>query len=84
MLFKSYLLPQNSSRRYAMEGTQTAEYVRFRRVLGGGKLKNLGAGAQKCTRGGLRGGHVLLYQCVIMSCVNIRGKIYTLFKIPTS
>ena len=31
--------------------TQTAEYVRFRRDLGGGKLKNLGAGAQKCPRG---------------------------------
>ena len=36
--------------------TQTAEYVRFHRDLGGGKLKNLGAGVQKCTRGGLRGG----------------------------
>jgi hypothetical protein len=35
---------------------QTAEYVRFRRDLGGGKLKNLGAGAQKCPRGGLRSG----------------------------
>ncbi len=35
---------------------QTAEYVRFRLDLGGGKLKNLGAGAQKSTRGGLRGG----------------------------
>jgi hypothetical protein len=35
---------------------QTAEYVRFRRDLGGGKLKKLGAGAQKCLRGGLRGG----------------------------
>jgi hypothetical protein len=30
--------------------SQTAEYVRFRRDLGGGKLKNLGAGAQKCPR----------------------------------
>ena len=35
---------------------QTADYVRFRRDLGGGKLKNLRAGAQKCTRAGLRGG----------------------------
>jgi hypothetical protein len=37
-------------------GAQTAEYVRFRRDLGGGKLKKLVAGAQKCLRGGLRGG----------------------------
>jgi hypothetical protein len=35
---------------------QTAEYVRFRRDLGCGKLKNLAAGVQKCPRGGLRGG----------------------------
>jgi hypothetical protein len=40
-----------------IDATQTAEYVRFRRDLGGGKLKNLGAGVQKCPRGGLRGGH---------------------------
>jgi hypothetical protein len=40
---------------YRLPG-QTAEFVRFRRDLGGGKLKNLCAGAQKCPRGGLRGG----------------------------
>ena len=32
---------------------KAAGYVRFRQDLGGGKLKNLGAGAEKCPRGGL-------------------------------
>ncbi len=41
---------------------QTAEYVRFRRDLGGGKFKNLGAGAQTCTTGGLR---VIVYHVLL-------------------
>ena len=35
---------------------QTAEYGRFRRDLGCGKAENLGAGEQKRSGGGLRGG----------------------------
>ena len=42
-----------------LSNNQTAEYVRFRQDLGGGKLKNLGAGAEKCPRGGLRSGLAL-------------------------
>ncbi len=48
---------------------------RSRRDLGGGKLKNLGAGVQKCTRGGLRGS-LWATMCYYMSCVNIRRKIF--------
>ncbi len=41
--------------------SQTAEYVHFRGDLRGGKLKNLGAGAQKCTSVL----HVLLYHVLL-------------------
>ena len=54
-LMCGYTLRVTSQASYSPE-YQTAEYVRFRRDLGGGKRKNLGAGAQKCPRGGLRGG----------------------------
>jgi hypothetical protein len=59
---------------------QTAEYVRFRQDLGGGKLKNLGAGAEKCPRGGLRSG---LWAASLPKGSSIaetrKWEIYTLF-----